>query len=310
MKERITLSIIIVHYKTRELTLQCLRSIQEFSGNVLYEVILIDNGSQDGIEKVIAEDFPKVRFIQIVRNDGFSRANNLGITTAQGKYILLLNSDTKLTESIFGLLIDHMECKPHIGAIGPRHLWGNGQFQISYGKFPTFFTEILRNAIPHQILAVSEVDWLSGSCLLLRRDALRQTGILDEAFFMYLEDVDICKRIKDKGWGIWFLPTASIVHYHGKSVKENSFICRLEYRRSQIYFTKKYYGRAGETGIRVFLFLKFIIVGCRGILEYVFLQIFIRNTQDARERVHLSGKVIKMLFVARVAQPIEPFLVE
>lgn len=317
------LSIIIVYYKTYELTMECLRSVMSFMPSFVYEIILVDNWSSDEIGEKVSKDFPNVKFIETGKNCGFSKANNLGIVNSRGRYILLLNSDTKIIEPIFDQLIEYMDSHPEIGAIGPRHLDGNGKHQISYGKFPNIHTEILRKIMHYQISLDDrnireylkefcskerKVDWLSGSCLLLRRDALKQTGLLDESLFMYFEDIDICKRINDKGWQAHYFPSSTIVHYSGQSVKENVLAGLVEYRHSQLYFSRKYYGIKGEILIRIALFLKFGILGLFAFLEYSLRKIFKKNTQDLYIRMLLSKKVLDMVFSANRRQLAESSL--
>ena len=317
------LSIIIVCYKNSSLTLECLKSIKSFAPSFAYETICVDNASGDGIEESIVKDFPDVRFIQAGYNSGFSKANNLGIINSRGEHVLLLNNDTKIVEPIFDQLIGFMSAHPKIGALGPRHLDGDSRFQISYGEFPTIMTEIKRQMMDRRILRNDpvinrdlkefcskerEVDWLSGSCLLLKREALYQTGLLDEAIFMYLEDTDLCTRIRNKGWRVCYFPQVTIVHYQGGSAKGNVFTGRFEYRRSQIYFTRKYYGKVGEVFMRMFLFLKFLIIGLGRALELCFFKIINKDTQGVYGRMIFSFKVISMVLLSKVARYVEPTL--
>jgi GT2 family glycosyltransferase len=319
----VVLSIIIVHYKTRDLTLQCLHSIQEFSPRVPYEVLLIDNGSQDDIGAVIAEKFPAVRLIETGRNEGFSQANNLGVVNARGRCILLLNSDTKILGPVFDRLVQYMESHPEVGAVGPQHVGGDGRHQVSYGKFPNLFSEVLRKIVDYQIAlndpnirgyltdfcsTEREVDWLSGSCLLLRREALRQAGLLDEAFFMYFEDIDLCKRLHDHGWRIVFCPMSKILHYSGQSVKQNILAGLVAYRQSQIYFARKHYGRKGDYLVRIVLFLKFGVVAIRALLEFFAQKLFQHDAHPAYVKLLLAKKVFGMIFQHNRARPVEPVL--
>jgi GT2 family glycosyltransferase len=323
-QNKVVLSIIIVHYKTQDLTLQCLRSIREFKPRFSCEILLIDNGSQDGIGEVIAEEFPEVRLIETGRNDGFGPANNLGIVNAHGKFILLLNSDTKIIEPVFDRLVHYMESHLDVGCIGPQHFGGDGRHQVSYGKFPNLFTEILRKIVDYRIAlndtnirghlaefcsAEQEVDWLSGSCILLRREALRQAGLLDESFFMYFEDTDLCKRIQDLGWKIVFCPMSKILHYSGQSVKENILAGLVAYRHSQLYFARKHYGRRGDYLVRIMLFLKFGAIGIRAFLEFVVKKLLGRDTESAYIKMLLSRKVFRMIFSRNRMRPIEPVLI-
>ena len=320
---RCRISIIVVSFKNTQFTLDCFKAIEAINLPFAYEIICVDNGLNDNLQTFIAKDFPNVRFFQMGYNSGFSKANNLGIMNSQSEYILLLNNDTRIIESIFEKFLNFMDTHPKVGALGPRHLDNDGRFQISYGRFPTILTEmnlkIMRNRILGNGSVVKrhlkkfcsterEVDWLSGSCLFLRRDALLQTGLLDEALFMYFEDVDICKRISNKGWGIYYFPSISIIHYHGESVKKNILTCLFEFRRSQLIFAKKYYGVLGEMFMRGFLLFKFVIIGCFSILEYCFLKLFKKNFQIAYKRMLLSRKVIGMVLFSKVAQPVEPNL--
>jgi len=283
----------------------------------------VDNGSADGIEEHIAKDFPSIRFFQIGYNSGFSKATNLGIKESRGEYIMLLNNDTIITELVFDQLTDFMSAHPDTGAIGPRHADGRGRFQVSYGKFPTIFSEIERKIIQFRILCGDptidryfnefcyqerKVDWLSGSCLLLRRDALCQTGLLDESLFMYYEDVDICKRIIQKGWSIYYFPKTSIVHYLGGSAKENESVSLFEHSRSQLCFAKKYYGKIGETIIRAFLFLRFSIAGCRNIVKFCVMKMFGKEAQAVYAHIALSFKIVTMALLSKAAESVEPVL--
>ena len=321
--KNIVLSIIIVHYKTRELTLQCIQSIQEFRPHVSYEILIVDNGSHDGIGETLAEKFPDVRLIETGRNDGFSHANNLGIVNSRGKYILLLNSDTKILEPAFDRLIQFMDSCPEAGCVGPQHVEANGKHQVSYGKFPDLFTEILRKIVDYRITLndlnirghltdfcsqEQAVDWLSGSCLLLRREVLRQAGLLDESFFMYFEDIDLCQRIRAKGWQVIFYPMAKIVHYRGQSVKDNILAGLVAYRQSQLHFARKHYGRRGDYLVRIILFFKFGFVSIRSLAGLVAMKFLGRDSEHYYIKMLLAKKVFGMIFHHNRMRPVEPVL--
>jgi GT2 family glycosyltransferase len=319
----LVLSIIIVHYKTLDLTLQCLRSIREFAPHASYEILVIDNGSQDGIAAAVSEEFPNVRLIETGRNDGFSRANNLGIVNALGRYMLLLNSDTKIIEPVFDRLVQYMESHPETGCVGPQHVGGDGRHQVSYGKFPDLVTEILRKILDYRIALndlnirghlkgfcsfEQETDWLSGSCMLLRREALVQAGLLDEAFFMYFEDTDLCKRIRDKGWKIVFLPMSKIIHYGGQSVQQNILAGLVAYRQSQLYFARKHYGRRGDYIARIVLFAKFGFIAFKALFEFLSKKVSGCDAGAAYVKMLLSKKVFGMILTRNRTSPSEPVL--
>jgi GT2 family glycosyltransferase len=207
--------------------------------------------------------------------------------------------------------------------VGPQHVDGSGRHQVSYGKFPDLFTEILRKIVDYRIAlddlnirgyltefcsGEREVDWLSGSCLLLRREALRQAGLLDESFFLYFEDTDLCRRIRDHGWKVVFCPMAKLIHYSGQSVKENILAGLVAYRQSQIYFARKHYGRKGDYLVRTILFFKFGAIATGAMIEFCMEKILGQDTGPAYIKMLLSKKVFGMIFQHNRMQPQEPVL--
>ena len=322
----ITLSIIVVNYKTPELTLSCVRSIYANAPQVPFEVIVLDNGSDGSLENELLSAFPAARFLETGSNTGFARAVNLGIQNSHGRYVLLLNSDACISDAALEDMVRYMEGNPRAGVVGPRHVDHEGSFQLSCGKFPTFFTEIVRKLIYYRLSikdyklrdyldgkhsASGPVDWVSGSCLLIRREVLAQTGLLDERFFMYFEDVDLCARVRLKGWEVHYFAGRSISHIGGASVKSNLLFALIENRRSQLYFSRKYYGLTGETVIRLILvakygfnllkwgllFLIYVPVGRRG-----------RDLTDPYVMALLAKKVIMTALGPNIAVPAEPML--
>src|SRR3989338_1977255 len=236
MSSPIALSIIIVNFETPDYTLECIRSIFKNQPSSSFEVILIDNGSEDRSLDLIRSEFPEVVCIETGKNLGFSRANNLGIHNARGRFVLLLNSDTKILDNSLDRLLAFLESNPRIGAVGRRQWDGEGKLQLSCGHFPTFFTEILRKLFHYRLSindlkvrdyleekysGLSKVDWISGSCLMVRREALAKAGLLDERYFMYFEDVDWCRCIREAGWEICYLADCTILHYGGVSARKN-----------------------------------------------------------------------------------------
>jgi GT2 family glycosyltransferase len=245
-----SLSIVIVNYRTRELLRDCLRAIQR-SGASGPEVIVVDNDSRDGSAEMVRAEFPGVRLIENSDNRGFSAANNQGIKETHGKYVLLLNSDTVLLPGALAAMSDFMDQHPEAGAVGCRLLCADGRIQISAGaeaslgiarvlvrlsglaqlvqddKMRRFLRRYLGFALGSTVRACLEpyatdespleVDLLSGACLMLRRQAIDKVGLLDERFFMYLEDLDYSLRFRHAGWKLYYLPAVSIVHLVGKS---------------------------------------------------------------------------------------------
>ena len=262
------LSIITVNFETPDYTLDCIRSIRNNPPSVAYEIILVDNGSRDGSLDLIREEAPEVVTIETGNNLGFSRANNLGINNARGEFVLLLNSDTKILDNSIDRMVECLRDRPEVGAVGARQLDGKGKLQLSWGSFPTFVSEIYRKLLHHRLSindlkirdyleekfsGTSEVDWVSGSCLMTRKQTLHEAGLLDQNFFMYFEDIDLCRRIQDAGWRILFNSDVTIVHYGGISAKKNLLQVLVEYRHSQVYFTRKYYGVKGVLVLKTLL---------------------------------------------------------
>jgi len=205
-----------------------------------------------------------------------------------------------------------MDADPAIGAIGPKHLDGDKKFQFSSGKFPTFATEIIRKLIHYRLAinsvyvrdyfdekysAQTSVDWLSGSCLLVRRKALHEIGLLDERFFMYFEDIDLCYRLKRKGWKVQFCAKTKIVHFGGQSVRRDLLRALVEYRHSQSYFARKYYGVLGGCLFRIFLLIKYGFHFLKWTPIFVFnVLVRSRNRKHSYTMLLLAKKVVAGAF--------------
>ncbi len=306
---KVKLSVIIVNYGTWNLTRDCIRSIYDFRPRCSFEIVLIDNSSGE-IDPVELSAFPEVRLIRMGSNEGFSKANNIGIYNSYGDFIVLLNSDTCIFENTFDRMLLYMDNEKNrkVGVLGPRQVDERRNFKMSCGAFPTFFTELGRK-ICHYRLSLkdysfrdyldarhserSDVDWVSGSCMMMRRTALFDTGLLDENFFMYFEDIDLCARFAAKGWAVRYFPETTIVHYGGYSAKKNLMLAMTEYRKSEIYFAGKYYKWYGEAAIRVFLFIKYGFHFFRHLFSVVLLKLFGRRTGDSYLYMLLSKKVIE-----------------
>ncbi len=307
----VRLSIIIVNFETPFHTIQCLDSIERNRPGFPFEIILIDNGSKDGSLDEIRSRFPEVTCIETGENLGFARANNLGINNSRGKYVLLLNSDTKILDNALDRLVQDLEADESTGAVGPRQLDGRGKLQLSWGSFPTFIAEIFRKVLHHRLslndfrirdyletkfAGKNEVGWVSGSCLMARREALFEAGLLDPHFFMYFEDIDLCERIRRTGREIHFNSDVTIVHYGGVSAKKNILNVLVEYRHSQIYFTKKYYGLGGVALLKTLLFVKNSANLIRWGAAFVRDKAFKRNPEKNFARLLLSKKTIELIF--------------
>jgi len=230
------LSIIIINYKTKDLTLQTLTSIFKAdppSGKM--EVFLIDNHSQDDTPVTVKQQFPQVKQILSSTNLGFAGGNNLGLRQAKGRYVLLLNSDTVIAKDSLVKMIDYMNSNPQVGLATCRvELFNRRIDPASHRGFPTPWASLtyylgLEKLFPHvklfsqyhqgwkDLTQVHEIDSPVGAFFFLRKSALNQVGLLDEAFFMYAEDLDLAFRIKKSGWQVMYVPLTTITHLKGAS---------------------------------------------------------------------------------------------
>ncbi|PIR12913.1 glycosyltransferase [Candidatus Falkowbacteria bacterium CG11_big_fil_rev_8_21_14_0_20_39_10] len=238
-------SIILVNYNTKELIKDCLNSIFSNCDKGDFEIIVVDNNSSDGSVKALEIEFgDKIKLINNKTNNGFGLANNQGEKIAQGKYLFFLNSDTIIKENILKPLKDVLGKDNNIGIISPGLVLEDGQAQERvFGDFPGLASVILEK-FKKPLKAGNElfaVDWVSGAAMIIRKDIFNKIGGFDEKFFMYFEDVDLCKRVKDLGYKICFYPKISVTHLCGRSLKK-SLTRKKYYYRSQDYFYKKHCG--------------------------------------------------------------------
>lgn len=219
-------------FKVRDLLEDCLESLYAHT-RLPFEVIVVDNGSNDGVQTLLAERFPEVRLIQNPQNDGYTRPMNQALQAARGKYLLQLNPDTLILSGALDRLVAFLDERPEVGIAGPKVLNRDGSMQKPCRRgesrpwavftyflglwrlFPDskLFGGYLLNYLPED--ETNPVDGVSGSCMLIRRAVVEQIGYLDERFFAYQEDADYCYRARQAGWQIYYYPGAQIVHYGG-----------------------------------------------------------------------------------------------
>lgn len=254
-------SIIIVNYNTRQLTLDCLASVYASKTSYQYEVIVIDNASHDGSVEAIRDGYPEIQLITNRDNTGFAVANNQGMEVAKGRYILLLNSDTVVQPDTLHTMIGFMDRHPEMGASGCKVILPDGSLDKACKRgFPTpsasfYYAFGISRLFPdrpkfnqYQLGHLSPddeypVDCLVGAFMLVRRETIDQVGGLDETFFMYGEDIDWCYRIKEAGWGIFYYPRTYIVHYKGGSARRKPLKITYEFHRAMWVFHRKHYAK-------------------------------------------------------------------
>jgi len=234
------LAVVIVSYNCREALRECLRALP--TG---HEVVVVDNASADGSAALVRAEFPAVTLIANDTNRGFAAACNQGIRATTAPFILLLNPDTVVTATAWETLAAVLRAEPQVGACGPRILNPDGSPQISCRRFPTWWrmslAELGLRRFYHVAQPRAEVEQLMGACLLLRRAALEQIGLLDERFFLYFEEVDLCLRLHQAGWRVRFVPGAAIVHQGGQSSRHDRAAARAHRYRSLFEFYRKHY---------------------------------------------------------------------
>lgn len=254
------LSVVVVNWNTSGLLRQCLSSVITSLENDLADVTVVDNASSDDSVALVRNEFPTVRLIENDSNVGFARANNQGINASGGRYVLLLNSDTIVRPGALAGLVEFMESHPDAGACGPRLILPSGTPQpYSFGYDPTI-VYLLKRGLKRLLTGrylhdwatdqVTGVDWVSGACMMLRRAALDQVGLLDERIFMYFEDNDLCSRLRRWGWRVYYNPRVSIVHLGGQSLVQNP-VAKRAYHESLRYFYAKHYGPLAQVILRV-----------------------------------------------------------
>ena len=239
----IDVSIIIVNYNTKHLLKKCIDSIKLHVKGVTYEIIVVDNASQDSSSDMVLSLFPEVRLIQNKTNAGFGSANNIGVRPAGGKYIFLFNSDAVLISDTVSSLFNFLETNHQCAMAGPRVLLPDMSRQSRIcGDLPTMIkifndSMFLSSLFPHISFfsgintenfstKVTSLGWISGVCMLIRKNVFESVGGFDENIFLYSEDMDLCRRIKDKGWEIIHIDDFPIVHKCGGSAKTDAAIIR------------------------------------------------------------------------------------
>jgi GT2 family glycosyltransferase len=255
------LSILLVHYRARQQLRACLAALPAACAGLSYEVVVVDNSAEPDLADEVARDWPAVRVLTSPGNVGFARGVNRGLAEAGGRLLLLLNPDTLPRPGALAELARFLDAHPDVGAVGPRILDPDGGLQLSCRRFPSHWTglfnrySLLTRLFPDNPWSRSylmldfdhastrDVDWISGACLLTRREVVGRIGPMDEAFFLFNEDVDWCRRMHDAGYQVVYHPAARVVHAIGAS--RGVVPARLIWRRHmgmRHYFHKHHRG--------------------------------------------------------------------
>jgi GT2 family glycosyltransferase len=256
MMERPRLSVVIVTFNSHRDIDACLASLAQHVPRVDQEIVVVDNASTDGTAALIRERWPAVRVIEGGENAGFARANNIGIRQTIGELVLLLNPDTRVPPGALAALVALLDARPDAAIAGPRLLDETGRTELSFGSMLSPLVELRRKTfsaaydrglpltrawVSACTRATKAVDWVSGACLLVRRADAEAVGLMDERFFMYTEDVDLCAAVRARGRKVLFTPEAEVVHLRGRSRLSAAAATERAYRRSQLAFYEKHH---------------------------------------------------------------------
>lgn len=294
------IDIVIVNYNSSDFLLKCLESVYDALEGYPATIRIQDNASSDRVHR-ITEQFPAAILTRNERNIGFSAAVNQAFEQSTSPYVILLNPDCYVQKNFFGDIIRFMDKNPQIGIAGPRILDSNGSVQGSARSFPTALTSLfgrsslLTRLFPNNPITSAnlltmrcdgvhpmEVDWVSGACMIVRRKAVDAVGVFDERFFMYWEDADWCRRMRDGGWKVVYFPLASVVHYVGGSSNKRVLKSQAAFHRSAYLLFEKY-NSSVPSFVRIMvmigLFYRFCLVAASN--SNIFLSRFLKKRSAA-----------------------------
>ncbi len=267
MTNSINLSIIIVNFNSGNYIFQTIQSIYRFPPEINFEIIVVDNNSTDGSSEKIKNEFPEVILIELSKNTGFGYANNVGVKNSKGKYILILNNDTEIIDNSIMHLISVLNHNPEYGIVSPVLYYGDGSPQISFGRDPGIFNEFFTKYFSNLIFKLrikffgnkfeKDVDWISGACFLIRSELYTSIGGFDEEFFLYFEDADLGKRVREKGFSNHITSKSKIIHFLGKSTSSDFPSLLPTIKRGHLYYYKKHNGKFSFIILKLYLILKF-----------------------------------------------------
>ena len=279
------LSIIIVNWNVKDLLRLCLQSLETWQAQMSpasaprqpsTEIIVVDCASSDGSTDMVRQEFPQVILVASDKNLGYAGGNNAGIDEATGRCLLILNPDTQIVSDAPTRMLAYLDSHPHVGAVGPQLRYADGSLQSSRRRFPTLGTAFFESTLLHQWFPNNRqarhyhmvdqpadqpqpVDWVVGAALMVRKKVWDEVGPFDEAYFMYFEELDWCRRCRQVGWEVRYLPEAVVVHHEGKSSEQVVAERTIRFQRSKIRYFAKYFGPTTATALRLFLLCTFAI---------------------------------------------------
>jgi len=302
----IMVSVIIVTWNSKDFLIKCLNSISEGCANLAYEIIVVDNASVDNTTNFIRENYSEVKIIENDTNLGFAAACNQAAQISSGKYLFLLNPDTILSRNSVADLIHFIENKSWVGAVGPQLLDNPGQITNSVRWFPAMLQSLVKDTVLGKILfwvkpgrlmhllpmdKASSVDHVSGGAMLIKKEVWKELNGMDERFFMFYEDVDLCKRIINLGYNIYYLPTVQIIHVGGGSRHQDRSSAFFYSIRSKFLYFEKYYPKFSIIFKSIYKPMFLLDLGFDLILK------FPNKTKYNQKKEFFKKYVIKLLFL-------------
>jgi hypothetical protein len=272
---RVDLSIIIVSWNTRELLRACLASLPGATAGLVTEMIVVDNASGDGSAAMVRADFPACRLLEGGGNLGFARGNNLAFPHCAGRAVLLLNPDTVCPPGSLAALFGFLMATPDAAAAGPTLVDAEGRPTVTWGDFPAARLHLFalfdpqRHWLPGRLRRTGlgvvpalddrggPVDYVTGACLMLRREALAQVGPLDERFFMYFEETDWCRRARAAGWRVYYCAAARVIHLEGRAAERTGRFRLEQFQHSYRLFVAKHAGPRAVFRFRAAQFVEY-----------------------------------------------------
>lgn len=259
-----TLDVVVVSWNTRDLLRRCLGAVAEGQDGVAARVFVSDNASSDGSVEMVRGEFPGVIVLPWPMNGGYAHAANRGIRAGRSPWVLLLNSDVLVPPRSLARLLEKTAGSPHLGAVSPRLVTADGSVWPTAQRFPGPGFLVARHLFLHALLprrwlrwthehpswrsTAAEVDWVSGAAVLFRREAIESIGLFDQRFFLFMEDVDVCRRLWARGWEVRYEPEVTMIHLANQSTRLNpgpaSDRAQVEGFRSTLLYYRKHYGPA------------------------------------------------------------------
>jgi GT2 family glycosyltransferase len=306
-------SLIIVSFNTREVLRESLQSVERERNGLRLEIFVVDNNSRDGSVEMVETEFPHVRVLRSQINLGFGAANNLALELAQGRFIVLLNSDAFLSQDALRISVQYMQEHSGVGLAGGRLVGRDFSWQPSARMFPSIFSDFLvLSGLAYKYqksrffgrfdrtwadpLQPAEVDWVPGAFSIIRADALRKVGFFDPDFFLYSEEVDLCRRIQDAGYKIMYWPEIVVVHIGGESSRQlgpkeisstGAQLIRWRMRSTLLYYRKHHGAKALGVKLLELAFYRFIA-----------LRNSFSRDEERKERARASRNMARLLHQA------------